>query len=466
MRFAKGMGVFCSLLAVLALSSCGGGGSTPSNPGGAQQMGGIFTIGTDDPATVPSVVSVQVQITSIQLSDGTTTVNLLNGAQTVDFAKLDGLHGLLDLEDVPASTYNSAIIGVGSVTIQFIDTTVSPPVLSTINATATPNSVTQALQKPLVLNDQDLVGFFMDLDLGQSLQTDQNGNVTTTFVPTFDVKGLSVDDADAFIDELPGGVTSVNPAGNQFMMQGPLGRMYTVDVTNSTDFDSDALNSFTTNTIVEVSGVLNRVTRDITASEVEVVSQDHFAAEGLDTFVTETNGSVSQINLYTRAELPSLQQFPLQQINPFPFNGNEKYMIANLQLPLTSLLFGPATQLPGQRLILGGKMDTSVMPPALDVKRVILERQAQRGTVVPNSLQVQTGNNGQFSLNDNSLASTVLPHPLTVISTSFTNFINLNGLSDLSGSPTFKIRIVGFILVNPAANNTPVLVARSIEMLP
>jgi len=110
-------------------------------------------------------------------------------------------------------------------------------------------------------------------------------------------------------------------------------------------------------------------------------------------------------------------------------------------------------------------MDTTVTPPALDVKRVILERQARRGTVVPNSLQIQTGNNGQFSLNDVSLASTVLPHPLTVISTSFTNFINLNGLSDLSGSPTFKLRVVGFILVNPADNNTPVLVARSIENL-
>jgi len=466
MRFLKGMGVFFSLLAVLALSSCNGGGSSNPPPGSNQATGGIFTIGTDDPATVPSVVSVQVQVTSVQLSDGTTTVNLLNGPQTVDFAKLDGLNALLDLEDVPAGSYTSAIIMVGSVTIQFIDTTVSPPAISTINATAMPATVTQALASPLVLNQQDLVGFFMDLDLGQSIQTDMNGNVTTTFVPTFDVKGISVNDADAFIDELPGGVTSVNPAGNQFMMQGPLGRMYTVDTTSSTQLDSgEGLASFTTNTIVEVSGVLNRDTRDITASEIEVLSQDHFAAEGLDTFVTETNGDVSQINLYTRAELPDLTQFPLQQINPFPFNGNEKYMIADLKLPLTSLLFGPSSQLPGQRIILGGKLDTSASPPSLDVKRVILERQAQRGTVVANSLQIQSGNNGQFSLNDSSFASIVLPHPLNVISTSFTNFINLNGLSGLSGAPTFKIRVVGFILINPAADNAPVLVARSIEKL-
>src|SRR5262244_3223686 len=131
MRIPKGMGVF-SLLTILTLSGCGGGstGAPQSN----QKMGGVFTIGTDSP-TLPSVVSVQVQITSVTLTDGTTTVNLLNGPQTVDFAKLNGLRSLLDLENVPAGTYNSANISVGTVTIQYLDTTQSPPALNTINAT-------------------------------------------------------------------------------------------------------------------------------------------------------------------------------------------------------------------------------------------------------------------------------------------------------------------------------------------
>ena len=89
MRISNATGVFASLLAIFALSSCGGGASTGAPPP-QQQMGSMFTIGTDSP-TLPSVVSVQVQITSITLTDGTTTVNLLNGPQTVDFAKLNGL---------------------------------------------------------------------------------------------------------------------------------------------------------------------------------------------------------------------------------------------------------------------------------------------------------------------------------------------------------------------------------------
>lgn len=463
MRNSKWLGVFFAFLAVFALSSCGGGSGAATGGNPTPQNGSIFTIGTDNPP-LPSVVSVMVQITSITLSDGTTTVNLLNGPQTVDFAKLSGLRSLLDLEDVPAGTYNSATIMVGGVTIGFLDTSVSPPVLNTLTATVKPMTVTLPLANPLVLNDQDLVGFFMELDLKQSIQTDASGDITGNFDPTFDVKAISVDDADAFIDDFYAGVVSVNPAGNQFMIQGPHGRQFTVDTTGNTNFDDPSImpSDFNTNTIVDVSGVLNRVTRDITASEVEVVSMDHFYLEGLDTFVTNTDGHASQINLYARAELPDLAGAPLGQIDPIALTGTEQYRIANVQTPLTALLFGPSSQLAGQALALGGKLDTSVSPPALTVHRVVLERQGQRGAWVPGTTQIQSGNSGTFGLDDNYLAGVLLPRPLTVISTQFTNFINLSGLSALSGPNPIPIRVVGFILIDPSTNS-PVMVARTIE---
>src|SRR6202040_3957446 len=43
MRISKAMGVFASLLAMLGLSSCGGGSSSGTQP--SQQMGSMFTIG-------------------------------------------------------------------------------------------------------------------------------------------------------------------------------------------------------------------------------------------------------------------------------------------------------------------------------------------------------------------------------------------------------------------------------------
>ena len=216
------------------------------------------------------------------------------------------------------------------------------------------------------------------------------------------------------------------------MIQGPRGRQYTVDTTATTNFDSDEMpSSYTTNTIVEVSGTLNRVTRDITATEVEVVSQDHFFIEGLDTFVQSSGGQISGVNLYARGELPALDSYPLGQIDTIPLTGNEKYMIADLHVPLLSLLFGPSSQLAGQRILFGGKLDNTTAPPSVVVHRVVLERQGQRGQWVVGSTNVQNGNSGTFSLNDNYLAGVLLPQPLTVMSTNFTNYINLSGLSAL-----------------------------------
>jgi hypothetical protein len=222
--------------------------------------------------------------------------------------------------------------------------------------------------------------------------------------------------------------------------------------------------NFDTNTIVEVSGKLNRVTRDIVANEVEVLSTDHFYLEGLDTFVQNTNGIASQINLYAFAELPNLAGAPLGQIDPIALTGHENYMISYLHIPLSSLLFGPGSQLAGQRIIFGGKLDNSTNPPGLTVHRVVLERQGQRGPWVPGSTQIQNGNNGTFTFTDNYLAGVLLPKPLTVISTNFTNFINLNGLADLSGPNPIPLRIVGYILIDPATSS-PVMVARSIEKM-
>jgi hypothetical protein len=140
-------------------------------------------------------------------------------------------------------------------------------------------------------------------------------------------------------------------------------------------------------------------------------------------------------------------------------------MIADLHIPLTSLLFGPSSQLAGQRVLFGGKLDTTSNPPSVVVHRVVLERQGQRGDWVVGSTNVQSGNSGTFSLNDNYLAGVLLPQPLTVMSTSFTNYVGLSGLSALSGSQPIHLRVVGFILINPAANNTPVMVARTVEAL-
>lgn len=459
---AKAMGVFVAFLAALGLVSCGGGSASGSNTDPTSQAS-VFTIGTDAP--LPSVVSCQIMVTGVTINNGTSDVPVLTTPQVVDFAQLSGLHQLLDLNSVPPGTYSSATVTISSPVIGFIDTTQSPPAIDTINGTLTQSSVTVNFANPFVLNAADLVGLRMEFDLRQSLQTAQNGQVTGTVNPVFNMQLLDATDSNVSIDDFHAGVVGVNGDGS-FTVQGPKGRQWTVDTNASTALDdpSEPVSSFTTNTIVEVSGQLNPVNHDIDASEIEVVSDDKFVLGGLLTSIRPPSGPATQADLYVRYELPDITGIQDGQIETLALNGSEKYEIANIDNPITTLLFNNSALAAGQVVDVGGSVTTTNGVSTLTVHRVVLRRQGQAGTWIPGSTIVQSGNAGSFQLSDNWTAGVLLPSPLTVLTTNATLFINLDGLSGLSGSQALPIRVVGFILMDPTTNQ-PVMVARSVEEL-
>src|SRR5277367_4877432 len=161
----RAIGVFACFLAALTLSSCGGGSSMGTTS--TQSQASIYTVGTDAP--LPSVVSCEVTVSGITLFNGTTNVSVLSQPQIVDFAQLSGLHQLLDLTSVPIGTYTSATITIASPVIGFIDTSVNPPVISTINGTLSQSSVTVNFANPVMVSDADLLGLRMEFDLRKSL---------------------------------------------------------------------------------------------------------------------------------------------------------------------------------------------------------------------------------------------------------------------------------------------------------
>ena len=458
----KATGVFIALLAAFGLSSCGGS-SSASNPGPEDQAS-VFTVGTDAP--LPSVISCQIMVTGVTINNGTTNVPVLTTPQVVDFAQLSGLHQLLDLNAVPTGTYSSATITLASPVIGFIDTTQSPPAINTINGTLTQSTVTVNFANPFVLNAADLVGLRMEFDLRQSLQTDQNGQVTGTVNPVFNMQLLNATDANVSIDDFHAGVVGVT-GDNTFTVQGPKGRQWTVETNANTVLDDPSIpvSSFTTNTIVEISGQLDPVSHDIDASEIEVVSNDKFVLGGLFTSIRPPSGPATQADLYVRYELPDVTGIQDGQIETLALDGSEIYKIANINNPITTLIFNNSALAAGQVVDVGGAVTTTNGVSTLTVHRVILRRQGQEGTWVPGSTVVQNNNAGSFQLNDDWTAGVLLPSPLTVLTTNATNFINLSGLSALSGSQALPIRVVGFILIDPATSQ-PVMVARSVEELP
>jgi hypothetical protein len=462
MRNLKATGVFLTILAALGLSSCAGSGSSSGDPGSSNEAN-VFTVGTDAP--LPSVISCQILVTGVTLNNGTTNVPVLTTQQVVDFAQLSGLHQLLDLNAVPTGTYTSATVTLANPVISFIDTTQSPPAINTINGTLSQSTVTVNLTNPFVLTAGDLVGLRMEFDLADSLQTDTNGQVTGAVNPVFHMELLNATDPDASVDDFLGGVVGVT-GDSSFVIQGPKGRLWTVQTNSSTVLDdpSEPISSFTTSTIVQVSGQLDPVSKDIDASEIEVVSNDKFFLGGLFTSIRPPSGPATQADLYVRAELPDINGIQDGQITTLALNGSETYKIANVNNPITTLVFNNSLLAAGQSVGIGGSLVTTNGVPTLTVHRVVLRRQGQAGPWMPGTTVVESGNNGSFEFTDNWTAGVLLPNPMTVYTTDATNFINLTGLAALTGSQPIPLRVVGFIFMD-SATNMPVMVARSVEQV-
>jgi hypothetical protein len=311
-----------------------------------------------------------------------------------------------------------------------------------------------------------MVGLRMEFDLHQSLQTDGNGQITGTVNPVFHMQLLGADDSSVSIDDFMAGVISTS--GESFIVQGPKGRQWTVQTDASTIFDDPniAISQYTTQTIVAVTGALDPVSKDIDASEVEVVSMDGFYLAGLFTSIRPpTPQPATAADLFVRAELPAINGIEDGQITTLALTGDEQYRVANIKNPITTLIFNNSLLAPGQSVAIGGKLTTTNGDSTLTPHRVVLRRQGQEGTLVTGQTVVQSGNQGSFELTDNWTDGILLPNPLPVLTTNATNFINLSGLSGLTGTSALPLRVVGFVLINPA-NGMPVMVARSVEQLP
>jgi hypothetical protein len=410
-------------------------------------------------APLASVVTFQLTLTGLTASDGVNTTTLLSSPQTVDFARLTGLRTLLDLNSAPAGSYTSVTLTLANPVIGYLNVSSgNPTTINMLNGTLTTSSITVLMNPPLVLTNNDLNGLRLDFDMRQSLQVDLSGQITGIVVPTFDIRQVNPDHAEAEIDDLRGGVVSANPANQSFVMQIPNGKQITVQLGPSTVTDSsDDLTTFNSNTIVEVSGELNRTTMVLAADEVSVLSQDHFVAGGLITFVQPPTSQGDQFDLFIRDALPANPAIQPDTIETFNVSSSARFLIYRLNLPITQLLFNSSSLITGQRITLGGSISNS----ALTVKRVVLHRQGVYGPWVPGSTMIQNGNTGSFQINEKGIVGVLLNGPLTVLTSNATEFDGLSGLGALSGTQPIPLHVVGLLLQDPATSG-PVLVANRV----
>jgi hypothetical protein len=457
-----------SVLALVALASGCGGGSSSSTTTTQPQSGSIFVNGTDAP--LPSVLSFQVDITGMTVSDGTNPpVSVLNGTQTVDFARLNGLHTLLDLNTIPMGTYTTVNVTLANPQIGYLNVTnpqTTPPTrpaITMLNGTTTPavtltqSSVTIPLSSPLTVNAGDIIGLSFDFDLRQSIEVDQNGQFTGVVNPTLDLKAVTPSDSDAYIDEFDAGVVSVGTSS--FLIQGPHGHQFTVNVNDQTEWENgEGLSNLTSTSIVEISGTLDRTSGAILADTVAIVSQDSFFAGGLITFVDPATGTANDFDLYVRNVLPSGTGFQSGQISTINLTGNEKFFVYWWHNKFTNMFFNSSLLVAGQHVSVGGPISNG----AVTVKRVVLRHEGHNGAWVVGSTNVGAST---FQFNSLGLAGVLFNGPVTVYCTPFTEFRGgLTGLGDLTGSAAIPLRVVGLVLKDPISGQ-PVFVARRVEKL-
>ena len=469
MKYLNRLRVFLTIAVTACVVGCSAGsGNSPSGSSNSgttsQQTGSVYVLGTDAP--LPSVVSFSVSLQSITLSDGSSTpVSILNGAQTVDFARFNGLSTLLDFNSIPTGTYTTATITLGSATLGYLNTqTGSAPAIASMPAMLTQSVVTINLASPFVVNAGDMDALRFDFDLRQSIQVDGNGQITGQVTPVLDLAALSASDPERYIDEFDAGVVSIDAASNSFVVQGPHGRQYTVQVSANTEFENnETIANLTTSSIVEISGSFAPNSQTINADCLGILSQDGYWAAGLVTYVTPAQGAAANsLNMYVRAELPADTGLTLGQIANINLTGSEMYFVYKLRTPLTNFFFNSSLLVPGQHISIGGPLSGAANSQSVTAHRIVLRHEGHTGEWVAGS--TNTGN-GTFSFNSNGLAGVLFNGPITVYTTPVTQYLGgLNGLSDLSGGTAIPLRVVGLVLKNPSTGQ-PVFVARSVEEL-
>ena len=458
----KWLGSVCAFALMAFISGCGMSTTPMQNQA---QTGSVFVTGAD--AALPSVVSFQVDITGLSVSDGTNPpVSVLNGTQTVDFARLNGLRTLLDINTIPTGTYTSVTATLANPQISYLN--VNPPARPSINtlngttspaATLTTSSVTIPLAAPLVVTTGNIIGLKFEFDLRHSILVDGTGQITGAVTPALDLKAITPSDADAYIDDFIAGVVSVNVSGNSFVIQGPHGHQFTVNVSGQTEWEgNDTIQNLTSTSIVEVSGTLDRTTATFLADSVGVLSQDRFFAGGLITYVNPPTNTATDIDLYVRSVLPSGTGFQSGDISTINLTGSEKYFIYWMHNSWTNHFFNASLMVPGQHVSIGGPFTNG----AVTVKRVVLRHEGHTGTLVTNSVNLGAST---FQFNSNGLAGVLFNGPVTVYVTPFTRFGGgLTSLSSLSSNPTNPLRVVGLVLKDPISGQ-PVFVARGVDEL-
>jgi len=461
-----------ALLALCALSIVGCGGGSGTTLSSNSQAGAVFVTGEDAP--LPSVVSLNLTINAITLTGASNSPQLVSSPITVDFARLVGLRAPLAFNSVPADTYTKATFVLSSPVINYISAG-TPPQVTTLNGTFTnptstnpqTTSVTVTFPTPMVVGASGVAGMHTEFDIRQSLAVDGGGQITGVISPVMFIEAVKATNPEGQITDLTGTISSVNVSGNSFVMQGPFGHQFTVDVDGNTNYNA----GFTLATLPTSGGFVSlqgtvQMDGSILASDVEFITTDLAFISGRILALNPTTGPVQTVTLWV-GETGGGTSGLVDTVQTVDVSGVSNYAICffNNSWFSPNNLFGNSSMLVGQRIFIGGSFSSSTFTAGF----ISLRRQGVYGLTVPGSVSVTSGNAGSFQLTNSGLLGYSLGGPLTVNTGAGTVFFQGNSntltLTDLqTASATVAVPVVARGLVlKDSGSGDPVLWAHRVR---
>jgi hypothetical protein len=448
-----------TLIAIISMSvvliSCGGGGNSATSRITSTPNGMVYVTGSDAP--LPSVVSFQIDIASLILSNATSSVSLVSSVQTIEFSRLLGLRTLLALDTVPAGSYTKATVVFANPKISYLNTATTPISIGTMNGTLTSNTVEITFNRPLTVADSGLGALHFHLNIRDSLAVDNAGQITGAVTPVIQIRPLLLDEDDAEIDELRGSLVSVTAASNSFVLQRPRGRDITVVTDSNTKFDQgESINTLSMPAFLEVGGKV-RADGSLLADRVHILVRDRGFLAGLVLDPIPATGDATSINLLVREEIPDINGVEVGKPSVVTIAANTVFDIYRFDAPVEALIFNQSRLTRGQRLTIGGSLDSS---NNLTTKRIVLHREGQEGAYLADSLNVTAGNTGTFKLIIGGPFGYLMNGQLTVQTGPQTRFLGVAGLNAVSNAGTKPVCVVGLLLKDAGGN--PVLYAGTV----
>jgi hypothetical protein len=243
--------LFVSAIFFSLLTGCNSSSitSTSGGSGGGNQTATTVPVSltmTDDPPSGVSVLFFQVSLTAASLTPASgSAVSLVTTPIQVDVTQLQALSAFLGTANVPVGTYNSLSLTFANPQLVILNTS-DQSIASTCAIGSvcqlTPtldNSATVVLSSspfPVTIAAGSPLGFLIDFHLNTIIQSDLSVNLQAANGVTIGQVPPSAPSQPPPFGSLTGTVENVSASANQFTLQTPWGKTFTIDTNSSTTF--------------------------------------------------------------------------------------------------------------------------------------------------------------------------------------------------------------------------------------